>query len=190
MPQEFGLTDDPGERARTGERMNQDGHVRGPVSRALLLCVALWGAAGCSSTQAAHQGTGGSGAKSSEAIAQPVPVECNQTDSTTTCCLKKNPGQYERCGAVAPRQAPKQTPKQEPKNGPDKLPPLTDLSPEEIREREKKCRDYWEQCIALGGEYEKRGQHGQTICRACYQQCRANGHWPERVNDFQCLGRS
>ncbi len=180
--------------------MNQGEPMRGSVSRALLLWAALWGAVGCSSTQAAYQGTGGSGmggavsevgdapAKSGEAIAQPVPVECNQTDSTITCCLKKNPGQYERCGAVAPRQAPKQTPKQEPKNGPDKLPPLTDLSPEETRERTKKCLDYWNQCIAQGGEYEKRGQHGQTICRACYQQCRANGYWPEKVNDIECLG--
>lgn len=131
-------------------------------------------------------------AKSGEAIAQPVPVECNQTDSTISCCLKKNPGQYERCGAVAPRQAPKQapkqTPKQEPKTGPDKLPPLTDLSPEETRGRTDKCLDYWNRCIEQGGEYEKRGQHGQTICRACYQQCRANGSWPEKVNDFECLG--
>ena len=30
--------------------------------------------------------------------------ECNQTDSTESCCLKKNPGQYERCGARAPPQ--------------------------------------------------------------------------------------
>jgi len=28
---------------------------------------------------------------------------CNNTDSTVTCCLKQNPGQYERCGAEAPR---------------------------------------------------------------------------------------
>lgn len=24
--------------------------------------------------------------------------ECNPTDSTESCCLKKHPGQYERCG--------------------------------------------------------------------------------------------
>jgi len=180
--------------------MNQAGHMKGSVARALLLCGALWVAAGCTATQAAHQGTGGSGmagavsevgetpAKSGEAIAQPVPVECNQTDSTISCCLKKNPGQYERCGAVAPRQAPKQTPKQEPKNGPDKLPPLTDLSPEEAREREEKCREYWNQCIALGGEYEKRGEHGKTICQSCYLRCKAEGYWPDKVNGFKCLG--
>ncbi len=178
--------------------MSEDEDVPRFVARALLLCVVLWGAAGCSATQAAQQGTGGSGmagavsevqdapAKSGEAIAQAV--ECNQTDSSISCCLKQNPGQYERCGALPPKQAPKRAPKQEPKNGPDKLPPLTDLSPEEIRERTKRCTDYWNQCIAQGGEYEKRGQHGQTICRACYQQCRATGYWPEKVNDFECLG--
>lgn len=30
------------------------------------------------------------------------PLECDQSDSTVSCCLKKNPGQYERCGAEAP----------------------------------------------------------------------------------------
>jgi hypothetical protein len=123
-------------------------------------------------------------AKSGEAIAQPVPVECNQTDSTISCCLKKNPGQYERCGAVAPRQAPKQAPK--PDKGPDKLPPI--LRPEERRAREQRCREYYHQCIARGGEYEKRGQHGHTICQSCYEVCKHDGSWPAEVNDFECLG--
>ena len=174
--------------------MNHDRHTRCSVARALLLCLGLWGAAGCSATQAAHQGTGGSGlagavsevgdapAKSGEAIAQTV--ECNQTDSSISCCLKQNPGQYARCGALPPKQAPKQ----KPKNVPDKLPPLTELSPEEAQEREKKCRDYWYQCIALGGEYEKRGEHGKTICQSCYLRCKAEGYWPDEVNGFKCLG--
>jgi hypothetical protein len=151
--------------------MNEDGRARWSVARALLLCVGLWGAAGCGATQAAHQGSGGSGmagavsesgdalAKSGEAIAQSL--ECNQTDSTISCCLKKNPGQYERCGAVAPRQAPKRAPKDE--KGPGNLPPIP--PPEERRERERRCREYYRQCIARGGEYENRGQHGQTSQR-------------------------
>jgi hypothetical protein len=129
--------------------------------------------------------TGDAPAKSGEAIAQPVPVECNQTDSTISCCLKKNPGQYERCGAVAPRQAPKRAPKDE--KGPDKLPPIPPIG--DRREREKKCRDYYDQCIARGGEYEKRGQFGRTICQSCYDVCRGTGFWPEKVNEvFECLG--
>ena len=32
-------------------------------------------------------------------------VECNQTDSTAACCLKMNPGQYERCGVTPPAQS-------------------------------------------------------------------------------------
>ena len=174
--------------------MNQEGHARWSVVRALLLSAGLWGAAGCSATQAAHKGSGGSGlagavsevgdapAKSGEAIAQPL--ECNQTDSTISCCLKKNPGQYERCGAVAPRQAPKRAPKDE--KGPGNLPPI--LPPEERRERERRCREYYGQCLELGGEYEKRGQYGRTICQSCYDVCKGIGSWPEKVNEFECLG--
>lgn len=29
-------------------------------------------------------------------------AECNATDSTTSCCLKQHPGEYERCGVEAP----------------------------------------------------------------------------------------
>jgi len=179
--------------------MNQDGHARCSAAHVLLLCVGLWGTAGCSSTQAAYPGTGGSGmagavpeerrdapAKSGDAIAQPV--ECNQTDSTVSCCLKKNPGQYERCGAVAPNQGAKQTPKRAPKDdtGPVKPPPIP--PPEERRERERRCREFYYQCIARGGEYEKRGQYGQTICQSCYEICKGSGSWPAEVNGFECLG--
>lgn len=165
---------------------------------ALALCAGLIGAVGCRSTQATSQGIGGSGftdgtttrgdaiAQGGDAIAQAV--ECGPTDSTVSCCLKQHPGEYERCGAMGPKQAPKQAPKQTPETGPDVAPPLTDLSPEETREREQKCREYWNQCIALGGEHEKRGQHGQTVCRSCYQTCKATGSWPDKVNDFVCLG--
>jgi hypothetical protein len=121
-------------------------------------------------------------AKSGEAIAQAV--ECNQTDSSISCCLKQNPGQYARCGALPPRQAPKEAPKEG--KGPDKLPPI--LPPKERRERERKCRDYYEQCIARGGEYEKRGQHGQSVCQSCYDDCKGTGLWPADVNGFECLG--
>jgi hypothetical protein len=32
----------------------------------------------------------------------PPGTECNQTDSTATCCLKKHPGDSERCGLEKP----------------------------------------------------------------------------------------
>jgi hypothetical protein len=173
--------------------MNQHGNPWRSAVGALLLCVSLIGPAGCSSTQAAQQGTGGSGftdttAQHGDAIAQAAPPQCGPTDSTVSCCLKQHPGEYERCGAMAPRQAPTRAPKQAPTNEPEPLPPLTDLSPEETREREQKCREYWNQCIALGGEYEKRGEHGKSICQSCYLRCKAEGSWPAKVNGFQCLG--
>src|SRR5690349_9213085 len=93
-------------------------------SGALVLCASLVTAAGCSSTQAAYQGTGGSGfaggaatsgnasvlnadgtAQTRDAIAQAA--QCGPTDSTVSCCLKQHPGDYERCGALGPKQAPK-----------------------------------------------------------------------------------
>lgn len=188
----------PGSSARKRASKNPDSHTRCSVVRALVLCAGLWGAAGCSTTPSVPSGTGGSGladagskvgnapAKRGNTIAQAA--DCNQTDTTVSCCLKKNPGQYERCGTVAPNQAPKPAPKRTPKDapGPVALPP--GASTEGRRERERRCRDYWGQCIAMGGEHEKRGQHGQTVCRACYERCVAEGFWPESVNDFQCLG--
>ncbi|NOK16442.1 hypothetical protein [Corallococcus carmarthensis] len=33
-----------------------------------------------------------------------ISSECNQSDSTVSCCLKRHPGQYEACGADAPAQ--------------------------------------------------------------------------------------
>lgn len=57
-----------------------------------------------------------------------------------------------------------------------------------LPDREQQCREYYHQCIALGGEYEKRGQHGRSICKSCYDTCTAEGYWPDKVNDFECLG--
>lgn len=31
-------------------------------------------------------------------------TECNQSDSTVSCCLKRHPGAYESCGADAPAE--------------------------------------------------------------------------------------
>ncbi|KFE67335.1 hypothetical protein DB31_8775 [Hyalangium minutum] len=40
----------------------------------------------------------------------------------------------------------------------------------------------------MGGEYEKRGQHGQTVCQSCYETCKGTGSWPSEVNGLECLG--
>jgi hypothetical protein len=175
---------------------------------ALVPYAALLFVTGCSSTQPTKQSTGGAArsealvhgagsiAQGSDALAPAAgaiaqgggPIaqspECNQTDSTISCCLKKHPGEYERCGATAPKQPPKKPPKEKPK----RLPPLTDLTPEEAREREEQCRETYYRCLDLGGEYERRGMYGKTICQSCWQRCKAEGSWPQEVNDFPCLG--
>lgn len=173
------------------------------VSCALVFCASLVAGMGCSATQAAYQGTGGSGfadgtaehgpapTQRGDAIAQAAP--CGPRDSTVSCCLKQHPGDYARCGALeptnAPTKAPSRTPKQEPRTDPPPaLPPPTSAAPPDKRKREQQCREYYHQCIELGGEYEKRGQHGRSICKSCYDTCNAEGYWPPKVNDFECLG--
>jgi hypothetical protein len=173
--------------------MIQDSDARRFVAGTLLLCAGLMGTAGCSSTQAAQQGTGGSGfadtsAHHGDAIAQAAPTQCGPTDSTVSCCLKQHPGEYERCGALDPTRVPTRAPKQTPRTDPPPLPPPTSAAPPDKRKREQQCREYYQQCIALGGEYERRGQHGRTICKSCYDTCNAEGYWPAKVNDFECLG--
>ncbi|ADO70528.1 uncharacterized protein STAUR_2730 [Stigmatella aurantiaca DW4/3-1] len=160
------------------------------------MCMCLLGLGGCSSTLAAHEGTGGAGflelnaqsdgavAQSGSAIAQGP--ECTQKDTTVSCCLKKHPGEYERCGAPTPKQTPKKSPP--PADEPNRLPPLTGSSPEGTREREQRCREYYYRCLDLGGEYERRGMFGKTICQSCWTRCNAEGSWPKEVNDFPCLG--
>ena len=163
--------------------MKQDGHARYSLTRSLILSVGLWCMAGCITPQATHQGVGSSGmAGNGDAIAQSP--ECNQTDSTVSCCLKRNPGQYERCGAAVPTQ----TPKRAPKGDTEPVSPYPIALPQDRRARERKCREYYHQCIERGGEYEKRGHHGQTICQSCYDTCLGIGSWPAEVNDFECLG--
>jgi hypothetical protein len=138
----------------------------------------LVGVAACSSAQAAHQGTGGAGfaedtAPSGEAIAQSP--ECNQTDSTVTCCLKGHPGEYERCGAPPPTQKP------------NRLPPRGKVPTVEEKARRKKvCQGYYEECISKGGEGLERYTHGHTHCQECYTDCLTTGTWPDVVNDHLC----
>ncbi|WPB73283.1 hypothetical protein KYC5002_30015 [Archangium violaceum] len=118
-----------------------------------------------------------------------VDGECDQTDSTVSCCLKQNPGQYERCTATPPAHS-------EPINV--GLPELhvsengdeqsSREDNEESREdREKRCVDYYARCIEEIGQ--KPGSlYGTTQCRDCFLYCSRHGFWPERVNKKKCPG--
>lgn len=152
-----------------------------------LLSAGLFSLVACSSAHAAQQGTGGSGfadtpAQSGEAIAQ-VP-ECNQTDSTVSCCMKQHPGDPERCGGTPPTQKP---------NQPNRLPPpgkLEDKSADakERAKRKELCGDYYSRCVQQGGEDIERGQWGSTQCQSCWEECKKIGYWPAQWDDKPCPG--
>ncbi|WP_152621915.1 hypothetical protein [Archangium violaceum] len=137
-------------------------------------------ASGCASTEAYRYGSGAFALNG---------AECNQTDSTVTCCLKQHPGQYELCGATPPARS-------EPINvGPPGLRSLEDGEKEEARDdneetqedREKRCADYYARCIEEIGK--KPGSlYGTTQCRDCFGYCARHGFWPERMNKKKCPG--
>jgi hypothetical protein len=125
---------------------------------------------------------------------QPVlsqsPQPCNQTDSTVSCCLKKYPGQYERCGADVPTPSPQK---------PNRLPPPVTEAPdnaspavptEEERERWLKdiCEPGYARCIDAGGGGTPGRTHNETQCKACFAACRRYGFWPHAANGKRCLG--
>ncbi|REG25033.1 hypothetical protein ATI61_11397 [Archangium gephyra] len=115
--------------------------------------------------------------------------ECDQTDSTVSCCLKQNPGQYERCTATPPART-------EPINvGLPELHASEDGEIQSSREdneesredREKRCAGYYARCIEEIGQ--KPGSlYGTTQCRDCFLYCSRHGFWPERVNKKKCPG--
>jgi hypothetical protein len=123
-----------------------------------------------------------------------VDGECNQTDSTVTCCLKQNPGQYEKCGATAPtQQQPSPTETQTPptETQPRRPPPLIKVSSDDDamtdEEVDKMCRDYYVRCI------ERRGlkinlQYGTSHCQSCFDLCRKKRYWPWSANGKRCPG--
>jgi hypothetical protein len=124
-----------------------------------------------------------------------VEGECNQTDSTVTCCLKQNPGQYEKCGATPPTQqqpSPAETKPIPPEAQPRRPPPLIDVSDNDDdamtdEEVDKMCREHYVRCI------EKRGlkinlQHGTSHCQGCFDLCRKKRYWPWSANGKRCPG--
>jgi hypothetical protein len=159
--------------------------------RALMLIGVVLGPGGCSSTSAGRVG-GGSGnlnalapsAGASQSSSQQPgaigqsPVECNQTDSTVSCCLKKHPGEYERCGATPPKDRPNPW-----------LPPGS-LRPEQRTQRKKQCQEFYEHCIAVGGEFFPTFDYGKTQCQLCYDECYKTGQWPTEYQGDPCPGGS
>jgi hypothetical protein len=106
--------------------------------------------------------------------AQTGPVSCSPRDSSVECCLKQNPGQYERCGATPPqrRPAPK---KPAPVDPPPRPPPPPDDPPGPDKDR---CGESYDRCVAAGGESLPGRVHGETRCGSCLNYCTANGFWP------------
>jgi hypothetical protein len=136
-------------------------------------------ASGCASTSASGYGGGFS-------LTQ---TECNQTDSTVTCCLKQNPGQYERCGATPTTEAthPNYLPPGRPESEATPLPGLPTQEERESWDRDI-CRPRYAKCIRAGGDGVDGRKWGETQCQACFDACMRHGFWPLRANDKPCPG--
>lgn len=106
-------------------------------------------------------------------------VECNQTDSTATCCLKMNPGQYERCGVTPPPQSAERINAAIPK-----LP----TRKEKERWRKDICTPAYDRCIDAGGGSIEGRVWDETQCKACFEACMRFGSWPKEANDKPCPG--
>ena len=130
-------------------------------------------ASGCASTDAYRYGSG------AFALAG---AECNQTDSTVTCCLKQHPGQYELCGATPPAQS-------EPINvGPPGLGSLETAEQGESRdEKRKRCLPDYVACVDKIG-LKPGGLSGTSQCQDCYNYCERHGFWPLSTNKKPCPG--
>lgn len=155
--------------------------------RVLMLIGFVLAPGGCSSTDAAHVG-GSSGnlnalapnasglqdtSQQPGAVAQ-NPGECNQTDSTVSCCLKKHPGEYERCGATPPNQRPNPY-----------LPPSA-LNSDQRTQRKRQCSEFYERCNDAGNE--PGFTYGATHCKSCYDECWKTGLWPTDIEGQPCPG--
>ncbi len=106
-------------------------------------------------------------------------VECNPTDSTATCCLKMNPGQYERCGVTPPPRSVERINAAVPK-----LPTRR----EKERWRKDICTPTYDKCIDAGGGSLEGRVWDETQCKACYEACMRHGSWPKEANDKPCPG--
>ena len=153
------------------------GNLSTPFMAAIL---AVMVGSGCASTDAYRYSSG--------AFAL-TGAECNQTDSTVTCCLKQNPGQYERCGATPPTEAtrPNYLP---PGRTESEASPIPELPTAEEKERWRTdiCGPYYAKCIRAGGDLIPGRKSGETQCQACFDACMRHGYWPLRANHKPCPG--
>ncbi len=108
-----------------------------------------------------------------------VDRECTQTDSTVTCCLKLNPGQYDRCGAPPPHP-----PTQRINAAIPKLPTRTDKE----KWRKDICTPAYSRCIEAGGGSTQGRVWDETQCKACFEACMRYGAWPQEANGKPCPG--
>jgi hypothetical protein len=172
------LTVCPGTRGIVMQQARVVGRIQPgrPVWLAIGLAVL---ASGCVSTSALRYGGG-------FALTQ---AECNQTDSTVTCCLKQNPGQYERCGATPPTEATRPN-NLLPGRTESEAAPIPELPTQEEKERWDRdiCRPHYAKCIRAGGDSIPGRKAGETQCQACYDACIRHGFWPWKANDKPCPG--
>lgn len=110
-------------------------------------------------------------------------------------CLKENPGQYERCAAVAPPTPQSQPNRVLPGQAATAQPeleatPIPDLPTPAERERWRKeiCLPHYNKCIQAGGGSIDGRVWGESQCRACYAACMRYGFWPWQANDKPCPG--
>lgn len=157
----------------------QQAHVVGCGEPCRLVCLAVGLAllaSGCVSTSASGYGGG-------FALTQ---AECNPSDSTVTCCLKQNPGQYERCGAVAPTTTQSQPNNLLPGRTESEAAPLPEIpTAEEKQKRRDICMEHYTKCRS--GRHDGR-VWGESQCKACYEACMRHGFWPLRADDKPCPG--
>jgi len=120
-----------------------------------------------------HEPVGGSSCCIADA-----PDPCNQSDSTVTCCLKKHPGEQERCAALAePQPKPKPSTSVPPSGGhPVPLVP----EPEDPYKKER-CINEYEACVTSGKARLPGRVHGETLCGSCMAYCTAYGFWPDAI---------
>lgn len=148
--------------------------------RALLLAVAvLLPSGGCTAVNSHQAG------RTTFALNQ---TECNQSDSTVSCCLKRHPYEPERCGAELPA-GPSPTPIRLPPPGATDSNSTEELPQPEERERWRKiCEPHYTKCIGKGGDSIPGRVHKETQCKACYEYCMRKGFWPYSANGKRCPG--
>jgi len=118
--------------------------------------------------------------------------DCNQTDSTESCCLKEHPGEYERCAAMVPVASQPQLNRLlpgDPGVTGSAAAPIPELPTRKEKEKWRDlCMDYYTRCIGAGGAGTPGRKWKETQCQACYDACQRHGFWPLRANEKPCPG--